>query len=69
MKTEYMNLVIMADIVGLFFVDDGWYDKLVSGTMKNRDSILLLLNLKLLNIIILGWYNAMIRVARRYSLR
>ena len=65
MNADLMDLVIIADIVGLFVVDDGWYDKLVSGTMKNRDSILLLLNFKLLNIIILGWYNAMIRVAWR----
>ena len=49
-----MDLVIIADIVGLVFVDDGWYDKLVSGTMKNRDGTLLLLNQKLLNILILG---------------
>ena len=39
-----MDLVIMADIIGLFVVDDGWYDKLVSSMMKNRDGILLLLN-------------------------
>ena len=50
MNADLMDLVIIADIVGLFVVDDGWYDKLVSGTMKNRDGIFLLLNWKLLNI-------------------